>query len=112
MAPLPLNAAKSKRTGFRTGVRRKIGKLKAICDPEVLELDKLSAASERLAEAWQKYKSSHQDGLGLVAEDEVFDEQVTFTEMEEAYEAATVEAKKIIKGERRADDVGRAPQPE
>ena len=62
MDPLPLNVAKNKRTGFLTGVRRKIANLRAICDnPEVLELDKLSTASERLAEAWQKYKSSQQD---------------------------------------------------
>ena len=67
MAPLPLNVAKNKRTGFLKGVRRKIANLKAICDdPEVLELDKLSTASERLVEAWKKYKNSPQEVLGLV----------------------------------------------
>ena len=69
-------------------------------------------ATERLAEAWQKYESSQQDSLGLVAEDEVVDEQVTFTEMEEIYEAAIDEANKIIKGEFGADDEDRDPRPE
>ena len=74
MAPLLLTVAKSKRTGFLTGVRRKIVNLKAICDdPEALELDKLSTASERLAEAWQKYESRQQNVLGLIAEDKVGD---------------------------------------
>ena len=48
----------------------------------------------------------------LLAEYEVGDEQVTFIKVEETYEAAINESKKIIKGERRADDVGRTPQPE
>ena len=48
----------------------------------------------------------------MVAEYEVAEEQVTFIKMEEAYEAAIDDAKKIIKGERRADKVGRTPQPE
>ena len=92
MAPLPLNVAKNRQLGYLLRVRKKIANLKAICDPEVLELDKLSTAPERLVEAWQKYESSYQDVLGLVAEDEVVNEHVTFTEMEEAYEAAIDEA--------------------
>ena len=75
----PLNVAKNKRTGFLTGVRRKIASLKAICeDPEIQELDRLSTATERLVEAWKKYENSHQEVLGLVTEDEVEDEQATF----------------------------------
>ena len=76
----------------------------------VLELDKWSTASERLAEAWQKYESSHQDVLGMVAEDKVAEEQVYFTKMEEAYEAAINDARKIIDGEHRAGDISRTPQ--
>ena len=48
----------------------------------------------------------------MVTENEVADEQITFTKMEEAYKAATDEAKNIIRGEHRADDVGRTTQPE
>ena len=55
MAPLPLNLAKNKRTGFLTGLRRKLANVKAICnDPEDLELNKLSTALYGLAETWQK----------------------------------------------------------
>ena len=93
MAPLPLTVAKNKRTGFLPRVRRKIVNLKAICDdPEVLELDKLSTALERLVEAWRKYENSQQDVLGLVAEDKFVNEQFTFTEMEEIYEAVNKES--------------------
>ena len=83
MALLPLNVAKNKRTGFLTGVRRKIANLKANCeDTEVLKLDKLSTALERLEEAWKKYENSHQEVLGLVLEDKVEDEQANLSEME------------------------------
>ena len=112
MAPLRLTVTKNRRLGYLLGVRRRIANLKAICDPGVLELDKQSTASERLAEAWQKYKSSHEDVLSIVTEDKVANEQATLTNMEEAYEAAINDAKKIIKGECRADDIGRTPQPE
>ena len=73
MAPLPLTVAKNKRTGFLTGVKKKIATLKAICEdpPETQELDRLSTATERLVEAWKKYEISHQDVLGLETEDEV-----------------------------------------
>ena len=59
MAPLPLNTANKQRTGFLTGLRRKLASVKAICDgPEDLELDKLSTASDRLEEVWRKYENS------------------------------------------------------
>ena len=45
-------------------------------------------------------------------EDEVEDEQATFNEMEENYEAAIDEAKKIIKGKFGADEEDRDLQPE
>ena len=107
MAPLMLTSANNKRTGFLTGLRRKVVNVKAICDVlEVLELDKLSAASERLTEAWQKYENSQMDVFSLVTEEELVDVQVTFIEMEEIYEAAIDEANKIIR------DIGRALQPE
>ena len=64
MAPLPLTVAKNKRSGF---LKKKITTLKAICeDPDIQELDRLSTATERLVEALKKYKSSHQEVLGLV----------------------------------------------
>ena len=89
MAPPPLTVAKNKEMGFLLRARKKISTLKAICDnPEVLELDRLSAASNRLEEAWRTYKNSQLDILGLIADYKVGDEQVTFIEMEETYEAA------------------------
>ena len=101
MAPPPLTVAKNKRTGFLLRARKKIATLKAICDnPEVLELDKLPRASDRLEEAWRTYESSQY---------EVGDEQVTFIEIEETYEAAIDDAKKIIKGKLRVEE-GRVPQ--
>ena len=112
MAPLPLTAAKNWQLDYQLGVRRRIANLKNICNPGRLELDKRSTALERLAEAWQKYESRHQEVLGMVAEYKVADEQGTFIEMEEAYEAAIDDTRKIIKGERRADDAGRTSQPE
>ena len=105
MAPLPLNVAKNKQTGFLTGLRRKLANVKAICNgPEDLELDKLSTASDRLEEAWRKYENSQQGVLGLVLEDEVEDEQATFNKMKEIYEAAIDEAKRIIKCKFEAED--------
>ena len=76
------------------------------------ELDKLSTAAGRLGEAWQKYQSSQQDVLGLVAEDNVADEQVIFTKMKETYKAAIGEASKIIKGEFWAKDKEGDPRSE
>ena len=71
-----------------------------ICDdPEVLELDTLSTASDRLEEAWRKYESSQLDVLSLLAEYVVGDEQITFTEMKEFYEAVKEEAAPTVKGE-------------
>ena len=59
-----LTVAKNKRTDFLLRVRKKIATLKAFCDnPEVLELDKLSTASDRLEEAWRTYESSQLDVL-------------------------------------------------
>ena len=87
MAPLPLTVAKNKRTGFLTGLKKKIPTLNAICkDPEIQELDRLSTASERLVEAWKNYENSHQEVLNLVTEDEVENEQATFNDAEENYE--------------------------
>ena len=112
MASLPLTVTKNRRLSYLLHVRRRIANLNAICDPGVLELNKRSTALERLAEAWQKYESSHQDVLSMVAEDEVAEEQVTFIKMEEAYEAVINDARKIIEGEHRAGDVNRTPQHE
>ena len=70
MAPLPLNKAKNKRTGFLTRFRRKLANVKAICDgPEDLEVGKLSTASDKLTETWQKYEDSQQDVFGLITGD-------------------------------------------
>ena len=111
MSPLSLTVAKNKRTGFRLRVRKKIATLRTICDdPEVLELDKLSTALDRLMEAWRMYENSNLEVLGIVLEDEVEDEQATFSEMEENYNAAINKAKKIIKGEFGADDEDRDSQ--
>ena len=109
---MPLTVTKNTRLGYLMRVRRRIANLKDTCNPGVLKLDKRSTASERLAEAWQKYKSSHQDVPGMVVEYEIVDDQATFIKMEEAYKSATDNAKKTIKGERRADDAGRTLQPE
>ena len=88
-----------------TGVKKKIGNLKAICeDPEVQELNRLSTDRERLVEAWKKYENSHQEVLSLVMEDEVEDEQATFTDAEESYEAAINEVNKLLKSEFRPVD--------
>ena len=89
----PLTVAKNRRTGYLLGVKKRIASLKLVCnDPERQEQGRLSTATARQAEAWQKYECSQQDVLGLVAEDEVVDEQVTFSGMGEAYEAAIDEA--------------------
>ena len=110
MAPLPLTVAKNRQIGFLLGVKKRIATLKKICDdPEKQELDRLSTAIARRAKAWRKYKSSQQDILGLIAEDKVVDEQVTFTRWEETYEAAFDEANKIINGKLRAEE-GRNPR--
>ena len=113
MAPPSLNVDKNMRTNLLRRFRRKIAKVKDTCNvSDVLDLDKLSTASEALAEAWQRYENSHQDVLVLLTEDKVSDEQTTFIEMEEAYEVAINEARKIIKGKRQTDDLVRALQPE
>ena len=105
MDPLPLNAVKNKQTSILTGLRRKVANVKTICDdPEVLQLDKLSTASDRLEKAWRKYEKSQQEVLGFFLEDEVANEQITFTEKEESYEAAIDKAKKIIRVELKAED--------
>ena len=84
MAPLTLTAAKNKQTDFLFRVRRKITTLKVICnDPEKQEQGSLARATARLAETWQEYDSSQQDVLGLVTENKVEAEQVTFIEMED-----------------------------
>ena len=72
----------------------RIANLKAVCGPDILKLDKQSTASERLVEAWQIYESSHQDILSMVAECEVDDN-----------------ARKIIKGKHRSDDVAKTLRP-
>ena len=54
---------------------------------------------------WQEYKYSQQIVLGLIAVNEVKDEQVTFIETEETYEAAIDEANRIIKGKIKAEKV-------
>ena len=77
MTPLTLTAAKNKQTGFLIRVRRKVATLKAICnDPG--KQDRLAIASTRLTESWQEYENTQQDVLGLVTEDEVEKEQVTY----------------------------------
>ena len=107
MAPPPLDIAKNKWTSFLIRLRRKLANVKAICNvPEALELDRLSTTSERLADAWQKYKISQMDVLGFVAEDKLVDEQVTFIKMEETSEATIEEANEIIR------NVSRTLQPE
>ena len=64
MAPLLLTVAKNKWIGYLLGVKKKIMSLKEICDdPEKQEQVRLSTATARLAEAWQKYKISQQDVL-------------------------------------------------
>ena len=90
----------------------RIANFKAVCSPDVLELDKESTVSERLAETWHMYESSHHDVLGMVTEYEVDDEQVAFLEMEEAYEAAVNNVRMIIKCKHRSEDVARTSQPE
>ena len=105
MDPLLLNAAKNRRTGFLTGLRRRVVNVKTICNnPEALELDKLSTASDRLEEAWRKYENSQQEVLSLVLEDEVEEEQDNFTEMDKSYKDAINKAKTIIKGKSEAED--------
>ena len=105
MEPLSLNAAKNRRTGFLTGLRKRLANIKVIFDdPESLELDKLSTASDRLEEAWMKYENINLEVLGLILEDEVENEKATFNDMEENYEAAIDEARRIIKG--RVAEVG------
>ena len=103
MTPLKLTAAKNKRTGFLLRVRRKVATLKAICNDPGRQ-NKLAIATTRLAESWQEYENSQQDVLGLVTEDELGSEQVTFIEMEDTYEAAIDEANGIIKGKLRAEE--------
>ena len=61
-------------------------------------------ASDRLEEAWMKYEDNNMKVIGLVLEDKVEDEQATFNKMEENYEAAIDEGKRIIKGRVEAED--------
>ena len=97
MAPQLLTAAKSRRMGYLLSVKRRIASLKNVCDdPERQEQDELSTMTVRLADAWRKYKSSQQDVLGLITEDKVVDEQVTFIEIKETYEAAINKANAIV----------------
>ena len=78
MAPPPLNVDKNRRT-----TRKKIAKVKDIYDvSDVLDLDKLSTASEALAEAWQKYANSHQDVLVLLAEDKHCEDEAGTTSIQ------------------------------
>ena len=72
MTPLKLTAAKKKWTGFLHRIKRK-----AICD-DPGEQDRLAIAFTRLTESWQEYENTQQDVLGLVTEDEVEKEQVTY----------------------------------
>ena len=51
---------------------------------------------------WQEYDNRQQDVLGLVTENELEAEQVTFLEMEDIYEDVIDEASGIIKGKLRA----------
>ena len=98
IAPLPLTVAKSKQTDFLKTVREEVVTLKAICkDPEKQEQDRLSTATARLAETWQKYEARCQGVLGLVTKDQVEDELAIFFELEEFYEAAIDKANKISK---------------
>ena len=99
MANLTLPAAKNRQTGFLLRVRRKIATLKDICnDPEKQGQDRLPRSTARLAETWQEYENSQQNVLVLVTEDKVENKPVTYLEMEDSYEAAIDEAKKITKG--------------
>ena len=102
MTPTKLTAARSRRTGFWLRVRRKVPTLKAIGNNPG-EHGRRVSATTRLAESWQEYKKSQQDVLGLITENEVEDEQVTFIEMEETYEAAIDEAKGKLKAEEGRD---------
>ena len=105
MANLTLTGAKNRRTGFLLRFRRKVTTLKAICnDPENQGQDRLPRATARLAETWQEYENSQQDFLGLVTEDKVENKKVTFLEMEDNYEAAIDEAKKITKRELKVEE--------
>ena len=75
MEPLSLNAAKNRRTDFLTGLRKKLANVKDIFDdPENLELDHLSTASDRLEEAGIKYKNNNLEILSLIPEDKVENE--------------------------------------
>ena len=108
-----VTVAKNKRTGFLLRVRKKIATLKAICDDrEVLKLDKLSTSSDRMKEAWRTYESSQLDVLGLLAEYEVEDEQVTFTKMKESYEAVKAEVNEHCQSgeQEEADQEGSYPR--
>ena len=70
MEPLSLSAAKNMRTGFLTGLRKRLANIKDIFDdPENLELEKLSKALDRLDEAWMKYENNNMEVLGLILED-------------------------------------------
>ena len=85
MAPLTLTIAKNRRIGYLLDVKKRIEFLKKVCDDsERQDQGWLATATARLARVWQRYECSQQDVLGFVAEDEVVDEQVTFTEMGEA----------------------------
>ena len=98
MASLLLTIAKSKQTDFLKTIREVVATLKAICnDPEKQEQDRLSTATSKLAEKWQKYEDSQYNVLGLVTKDEVEVELAIFFELEEIYEAAIDKANKISK---------------
>ena len=58
-----------------------------------------------------KYENNNLEVLGLIPEGEVQIEQAAFNDMEENYEAAINEAKRIIKGKVEAEDE-RDSQPE
>ena len=105
MKPLLLNDAKNRGTGFLTGLRKRLTNIKDIFDdPENLELDKLATASDRLEEAWMKHENNNLEVLGLILENKVENEQAAFNNMQENYEPAIDEARRIIKGKVKAED--------
>ena len=58
MTPLPLTAARNRRTDFLLGVRRRIATINAVCDnPEVLKVVELTTV--------RRYANSHQEVLEM-----------------------------------------------